>query len=106
MHSKLPEDVVNFTGAKKTFAYLVCSEEFTRMDNLERHIREHTQLTQKLACEICGKNYSRKENLQDHINLAHLHKETKFICQYCKKEFDRKRTLTRHEKNCTDKKLD
>ena len=60
------------------------------MDNLERHVREHTQLTKKLACEICGKNYSRKENLQEHINLVHLHQESKFICQYCEKEFARK----------------
>ena len=52
------------------------------------------------TCDTCGANFTRIDNLNRHIHLAHLKDKIKFTCRYCKNQFDRKWVLNRHEQKC------
>lgn len=52
------------------------------------------------TCDFCGMNFSRMDNLNEHIKRAHLNENDKFTCKYCGRNFDRKFNMNRHEKTC------
>ena len=72
VHGHLKTDYINLTGRKKTN-----------------------------TCSICGTNFSRIDNLNEHIKRAHLKQSEKFTCPFCEKKFDRKWNLKCHEPKCT-----
>ena len=51
-------------------------------------------------CGFCGMNFSRMDNLNEHIKRAHLDENDKFTCKYCGRIYDRKFNMNRHEKTC------
>ena len=54
----------------------------------------------KNTCEFCGTNFTRIDNLNEHIKRAHLEEKEIFTCRNCEKKFDRKWNLKRHEQKC------
>ncbi|ODN01637.1 Transcription factor Sp1 [Orchesella cincta] len=49
---------------------------------------------------ICGKEFTRKDNLTRHLKLAHS-RESKPRCKYCLKSLSRKDAVQRHETTCS-----
>ena len=55
----------------------LCSAEFTRNDNMKRHMNKHLDGTyknkepKKYVCDICNKAFSRRYNMQIHQTTIH-----------------------------------
>ncbi|CAI9732998.1 zinc finger protein 470 [Octopus vulgaris] len=74
----------------------ICSKNFSRRDNLERH--KSTHFNEKLySCDICQKSFSRKSYLRVHHRIHTGEKP--FVCDRCGFAFSRKDHLLKHKKN-------
>ncbi|EMD91238.1 hypothetical protein COCC4DRAFT_119352, partial [Bipolaris maydis ATCC 48331] len=51
------------------FQCTICSQTYSRVDHLARHVRSHTQ-EKPYRCEICNKSFSRVDLLRRH-GLVH-----------------------------------
>lgn len=78
-----------------------CKKDFSRRDNLKRHIRDqHSKQTQKFKCPICGKELKRLDNLNAHMKICTGNIKWS-ECEWCLKSFNRKSNLTRHKFTCS-----
>ena len=48
----------------------ICDKQFTRQDNLSRHMQSH-QPRKNIICQICGQQFSRADNLNRHLQSRH-----------------------------------
>ncbi|VEN63199.1 unnamed protein product [Callosobruchus maculatus] len=78
---------------EKKFRCDVCLKEFSRLFEVERHIRVHTG-EKPFTCNICNKGYQQRHNLSKHL-LIHLDVRP-FHCEICGKAFGRSDVLDRH----------
>ncbi|VVC27312.1 Hypothetical protein CINCED_3A013097 [Cinara cedri] len=76
------------------FACTVCSRSFTRQDNLNRHLNNHSNLS--FSCTVCSRSFTRQDNLNRHLNN---HKNIPFSCTVCSRSFTRQDNLNRHLNN-------
>ena len=75
----------------------ICSKEFTREQDVLRHIRsKHRE--NKFECNVCNKKFSRKDTLTRHVKS--LHKNIEFECEKCRKKFNRAELLNYHISIC------
>lgn len=73
----------------------LCPLEFTKKNNLLRHIKTHTA-TRSLQCKECPKKFCTAKTLRQH---AILHKGTKpYLCKYCGMGFSQPAGRRGHEK--------
>ena len=54
----------------------------------------------KNTSDFYGTNFTRIDNLNEHIKRAHLKENEMFTCRHCEKKFDRKWNLKCHEQKC------
>lgn len=59
------------------FQCSLCQKRFTRLFNLQGHLRTHTD-ERPFACTVCGLNFARKNDRKSH-ELIHA-EEKKFVC--------------------------
>ncbi|CAH1105785.1 unnamed protein product [Psylliodes chrysocephalus] len=78
---------------EKKFRCDVCAKQFSKLCDVERHIRVHTG-EKTCICNICNKGFVQAHNLSKHL-LTHLHIKP-FICEICNKQFGRNDVLRRH----------
>ncbi len=64
-----------------------CGKEFTRSDNLRRHVKRVHTREKLFACETCDKSFATADVLKRH---KRVHQEKTFECHKCHKKFDRK----------------
>ena len=77
-----------------------CKRSFFTSDDCTRHIREvHGEKMHK--CDSCNENFTRYENLMRHM-LIHEDQKSPHICSLCGHEFSRKDHLVRHMQNCQE----
>ena len=68
VHRKQNPNIVNFTGADQTNRCEFCGSNFTRIDNLNRHIQlAHSKERVTFDCENCGQSFNRRWNLDRHV---------------------------------------
>ncbi|VVC26530.1 Hypothetical protein CINCED_3A000939 [Cinara cedri] len=79
---------------RKTFVCTVCSETFTKFNDLILHESTvHSDIPKKFNCKTCGKLFVSQENLDIH---EIVHREKLFQCKLCEKKFTNKKTLGSH----------
>lgn len=84
-----------------------CYKEFTKRNDLQRHLRIHSG-SRPFVCTICEIKFTQKSTLNRHISAVHILDETrkyKFECFICEKKFNRKDHLEPHIINCHIKKI-
>ena len=72
----------------------VCEENFSRQDNLQRHMSDVHKEATPVYCSHCEKGFSRIVSLERHI--SEVHKKTSHRCPKCNMFFTREETLDRH----------
>ena len=75
----------------------ICSKEFTREQDVLRHIRSKHRET-KFECNVCNKKFSRKDTLTRHVKS--FHENIEFECEKCRKKFNRAELLNYHISIC------
>ncbi|CAH1776925.1 unnamed protein product, partial [Owenia fusiformis] len=81
-----------------------CGKEFTKMRQLNKHMKTAHSDERPYKCDACPKAFKQQDKLKDHVNRIHK-KITKCIqCEFCAELFSsnaalRKHTLTRHDPN-------
>lgn len=79
---------------RKTFHCHVCSEKFTKFNDLITHDSTiHTDMPKDHCCQKCGKLFLSEGRLKVH---EEIHRVKSFQCQLCQKMFTRRKTLDRH----------
>lgn len=79
---------------RKSFVCTVCSETFTKFNDLILHDSTvHIDIPKNFNCKKCGKLFISQENLDIHETV---HREKLFQCELCQKKFTRKKTLGCH----------
>ncbi|CAB3985404.1 Zinc finger and SCAN domain-containing 22 [Paramuricea clavata] len=68
-----------------------CGRVFTRSDNLNRHMKSHSDKNHE--CSRCRKKFNRKDALNRHMKT---HSDKDHECSRCHKTFNRKDALNRH----------
>ena len=79
---------------KDEFKCNKCGISFTRIDNLQRHIKQHAAAIQ-YKCDQCAKTFTRKDNLQKHLQRH----EKQYNCNVCGKVFYRYDAYQQHNHN-------
>lgn len=75
----------------------ICSMEFKRKYNLERHVTTVHNDEARFECGQCERKYKRKRDLDRHVNDAHL-KVRPFVCGECGLSFAGAEQLRKHRK--------
>ncbi|XP_070404323.1 zinc finger protein 260 isoform X2 [Nothobranchius furzeri] len=88
------------TGQKPFFCEL-CEQRFSSKTNLNRHMRVHTG-QKPLACVLCEQRFRDKCALKSHMNVHTGQKP--FFCELCGQRFSRKTNLNSHIKVHTGQK--
>jgi len=79
---------------RKTYYCDVCSEKFTKFNDLITHDSTvHIDLLKNFNCKNCGKLFLSKGRLEIH---EMVHREKLFQCQLCQKKFTLQKTLDNH----------
>jgi len=73
----------------------MCEKFFKYENNLNTHMRSHTEGKQQ--CSICGKYYTTARGLREHITVKH-EKISRFKCLLCGKAFVKESSLEIHKK--------
>lgn len=74
----------------------ICSETFTRLLTLKRHIRVHTS-TNPERCNYCGKFFLEEAMLSRHIALRHNSDKKYFECDMCNKIYLSRNKYKKHK---------
>ncbi|XP_065212458.1 uncharacterized protein LOC135840058 [Planococcus citri] len=96
----------------KVFSCYVCSNTFTQMSNLRKHLRNIHRIQMNLrrkgtdyTCSYCSLTFSRKTNLKRHqvgihqIDENKLEYSVRFLCNTCTAAFNDQASLRTHRKN-------
>lgn len=97
----------NQTKSVKNWRCFECNKEFTKKNDLQRHLRIHTGL-RPFVCTICDLKFTQKSTLNRHISAIHIIDEKEkynFECYICEKKFNRKDHLESHMINCHIRKI-
>ena len=86
--------------ARKHHSCIHCDKQFTRKENMKRHVEEvhSSQKSGRKSCGQCGKSFTLERNLTQHLEKAHSVFFSTFSCDHCKKSFKQKTSLNRHQK--------
>lgn len=63
-----------------------CNLKFDRVEQLEKHVLQHSELFQMFPCEICKNVYNSARALENHL-AKHSKKPRPFICEVCLSEY-------------------
>lgn len=84
-----------------------CGKEFTKKNDLRRHLRIHTG-SRPFICTVCDLKFTQKSTLKRHISAIHIIDQKEkyhFECYICEKKFNRKDHLESHIIRCHIKKI-
>lgn len=82
--------------SRKTVECKICLKFFTRIDNLQNHIKyRHKTDNVENKCGVCGNLLVTSELLLEHLK-KHRQSNNKFFCSICDISFDLKPLLLRH----------
>ena len=72
---------------QKTFKCELCQESFYTQDNLNDHVKTHSD--EKLECKYEGCNgiFSTPNSLRNHVRVYHEEIDRVYTCKYCKENF-------------------
>lgn len=95
LENGMSESLIKYNRyVRKTFNCNICSETFTKFNDLITHdMTVHTDMPKNFSCEKCGKLFLTNERLITH---EIVHREKLFECQLCQKKFTRQKTLDTH----------
>lgn len=85
------------TVTETMFKCHLCSLEFKRKYNLQRHVSSVHEQDSRFECEACDRKYKRKRDLDRHVNDIHL-KVRPFVCDDCEMTFAGAEQLRKHRK--------
>lgn len=85
------------TVTETMFKCHLCSLEFKRKFNLQRHVSSVHEQDSRFECEACDRKYKRKRDLDRHVNDIHL-KVRPFVCDDCEMTFAGAEQLRKHRK--------
>ena len=90
------EDIIS-SKVSRVFTCDMCELEFTRKENLERHMRTHasSSSSSKYTCKDCGKQFTTNFSLSRH-QIVHTSGRESFQCNTCEKQFSTMGNLARH----------
>ena len=96
----------------KIFTCNLCNKEFSRKQNLQRHLKKKYPCVKKeggvekeeFKCEFCNKSYKYNFTLKRHLKTCKVKQEMRFKCDFCKSGFTNDFSLKRHLKKCKVKK--
>ena len=83
---------LNETVASPSYQCAICETQFTRKDNLKRHLRVHLDTPQH-HCMSCNQYFSSNESLMKHDSEKH---SSNHLCATCGKTFKTNHTMKRH----------
>lgn len=82
-------------GSNLSFNCDACVKQFSKKENLTRHLEIHAPRT--LRCMICQQDFNRSDNLKQHMLTVHENKS--HGCPICGKSYRWKTSLIRHRQN-------
>lgn len=85
------------TVTETMFKCHLCSLEFKRKFNLQRHVSSVHEQDSRFECDACDRKYKRKRDLDRHVNDIHL-KVRPFACDVCEMTFAGAEQLRKHRK--------
>ena len=97
------ENALMPTNDDGSFKCSICSRQFERQYNLDRHFkscwRKTTKEKEPYRCILCGRKFVRKSRMKRHMK-RHIPKLT-HTCQRCEKNYVRKDKYLLHIEFCT-----
>ena len=83
----------------------ICSQSFSRVFDLKKHIHIFHEGRKDYECKSCGKSFTKSGSLKKHNHVVHEgHKD--FMCESCGKSFSRSADVKRHMNRLHDDKSD
>ncbi len=85
-----------YTNDENSCRCEVCDKQFSRLDNLQTHMRIHTGEC-PYRCEVCGKQFSLSHHLKTHMRI-HTG-ECPYRCEVCGKQFSDNSYFNKHKRS-------